>query len=634
MCGICGIIDFKSKTSSKQRQQSVQAMNHAIFHRGPDEEGEYYDRIASLAMRRLSIIDLAGGQQPIFNESKDICIFFNGEIYNFQELRDELLAKGHQFKTNSDTETIVHLYEEIGTDLFARLKGMFALCLYDLRQQKFILGRDRFGEKPLFYHWNGTTFSFSSEIQSLLCHKAIPRRLNHEALPYYFRTSLVPEPLTLFQDIHSLPPAHFVEITEDNISINNYFSIDYKINNDLKTEEDAIAFIQPKLEQAVARQTISDVPIGAFLSGGIDSSTVVALLQKNSSKKISTFNVRFEDEVFDESSIARKVAEFWDTDHHEITIPNYDFTEDVFWTIICHIGVPFRDSSAIPTYFVSKAIGQHVKVALSGDGGDELFAGYSLFQWHEKILTLQKIPKFIRQSSQFSLQLAQHFPVLKNTSKIRQLQRVLNTSFEEKQDIPIALNEFFKAAEIEGLLGIKETYQRLKNYPATAQNWSNLRKVMYYRTVHTLPSNMLIKVDRMSMANSLEVRAPFLDPDLFDAAAQLPDPFLIKNGKGKHLIRKIMEKDLPSEVFNHPKKGFSIPLYKYQNEAFKKLAQRLLFEENPLPNLFERTFLERIYHQGLTQKKNTAQQSVFQASHRLWMVMQLLGWAEVFGVGE
>jgi len=634
MCGICGIIDFQNKTSSEQRQQSVQAMNQAILHRGPDEEGTYHDKIASLAMRRLSIIDLISGQQPIFNETKDVCIFFNGEIYNFQEIRSELLAKGYQFQTNSDTETIVHLYEEVGADLFIRLKGMFALCLYDLKQQKFILGRDRFGEKPLFYHWNGTTFSFSSEIQSLLCHRAIPKRLNQEALPYYFRTSLVPEPLTLFQDIYSLPPAHFIEVTANKIDIKSYFSIDYKINSNIKTEEEAIAFIQPKLEQAVARQTISDVPIGAFLSGGIDSSTVVALLQKNSSKKISTFNVRFEDEAFDESPVARKVAEFWETDHHEITIPNYDFTEDIFWTIIRHVGVPFRDSSAIPTYFVSKAIGQEVKVALSGDGGDELFAGYSLFQWHEKIINLQRLPKFVRQSGKFSLQLAQHLPLLKDKSKIRQIQRVLNTSFQNPKDIPIALNEFFKTTEIEELFGNNVNYKRLKKYPSTAQNWSNLRRVMYYRSIHTLPANMLIKVDRMSMANSLEVRAPFLDPDLFDAAAQLPDEFLIKNGKGKYLLRKIMEKDLPIEVFNHPKKGFGIPLYKYQNEAFKKLAQRLLFEENPLPNLFEQGFLEQIYHQGLSQKKNTAQRSVFQASHRLWMVMQLFGWAEVFGVEE
>ncbi|MEL6944942.1 MAG: asparagine synthase (glutamine-hydrolyzing), partial [Bacteroidota bacterium] len=459
------------------------------------------------------------------------------------------------------------------------------------KEQTFILGRDRFGEKPLFYHWDETTFSFSSEIQSLLCNKTIPRKLNQEALPYYFRTSLVPEPLTLFQNIYSLPPAHFIEVSVSNIAIKSYFSIDYQINNNLKTEEDVIAFIQPKLEQAVQRQTISDVPIGAFLSGGIDSSTVVALLQKNSSKKISTFNVRFEDEAFDESPIAKKVAEFWDTDHHEITIPNYDFTEDIFWTIIRHVGVPFRDSSAIPTYFVSKAIGQHVKVALSGDGGDELFAGYSLFQWHEQILKLQRIPKFIRQGTNQSLGFAKYFLFLKNNSKIRQLQRVLNTSFEAQEDIPIALNEFFKASEIETLLDGKEYYNRLKGYPSTAQNWSNLRRVMYYRSVHTLPANMLIKVDRMSMANSLEVRAPFLDPDLFDAAAQLPNSFLIQKGKGKHLIRKIMEKELPTEVFNHPKKGFGIPLYKYQNEAFQRLAQRLLFEENPLPNLFERSFL-------------------------------------------
>ncbi len=632
MCGICGIINLQHKTSEKTRKQSVEKMNAALLHRGPDEAGLFSDEWVTMAMRRLSIIDLTGGTQPIFNETGDIGVVFNGEIYNYEALKADLLTKGHHFKTQSDTEVLVHLYEEYRTDMLPKLKGMFAFCLYDIKQKNILLARDRFGEKPLFYHWDEQRLSFSSEIKSLLCDTSVPRKLNHAALPYYLRTSLVPEPMTLFADIKSLPPGHYLQWNTSRFEVKPYFKIEYKINKDIQKEEDAIAFIKPKLERAVQRQRVSDVPLGAFLSGGIDSSTVVALLQKQSSQRIQTFNVRFEDEAYNESPIARKVADYWNTEHHEIVVPNYDFDEDIFWTIINHVGLPFRDSSAIPTFLISKAIRQHVKVALSGDGGDELFGGYSLFQWHEKILKLQTIPKPLRVLGSKGLQFAQHVPMLKDVSKVRQLQRALRTSFEEKIAIPIALNAFFSSEEVNEILSGTYTYPALRTYPESLQKNSALRRIMYYRSAHTLPANMLVKVDRMSMANSLEVRAPFLDPDLFDAAAQLPDKFLIQNGKGKHIIREIMKDDLPAEVFNHPKKGFGIPLYKYQNEAFQKLAKQLLFDDNPWEGFFQHEFLETTYHEGLQHQKSTAQMSVFQSAHRLWMLMQLLGWAKAFKV--
>jgi asparagine synthase (glutamine-hydrolysing) len=634
MCGICGIVDLTGSGSESQRRQSVAAMNEALLHRGPDEGGAFSDPFISMAMRRLSIIDLAGGAQPIFNETGDIAVVFNGEIYNYPELKSSLQAKGHHFQTQSDTEVIVHLYEDQAEGMLPLLRGMFAFCVYDLRNKCVLIARDRFGEKPLFYHWNQQQLSFSSELKSLLTNAAIPRRLNHQALPYYFRTSLVPEPLTLFEGIESLPAGHYLRWNQDQLEVKPYFQIEYAINNDLQTDEDAIAFIQPQLERAVARQTISDVPIGAFLSGGIDSSSVVALLQKNSSQKIKTFNVRFEDEAYDESPIARKVAEFWDTDHHEIVVPNYDFSEDIFWTIISHVGVPFRDSSAIPSFLISKAIRQKVKVALSGDGGDELFGGYSLFQWYQKILNVRRMPRPFRQLGSTATALAKQLPLLKETSSIRKLHRALQTTLLSKADIPIALNEMFQASTVEEILGGSFDYPLLKKYPATLAHNSDLRTIMYYRAKHTLPANMLIKIDRMSMANSLEVRAPFLDPDLFAATAQLPDKFLIRNGKGKYILRKIMEKDLPPEVFDHPKRGFSIPLYKYQNEAFKALAKDLIFDNNPFPGLFQESFLREVYERGLTNRKSTAEYSVFQSAHQLWMLMQLFGWARYFKVEE
>lgn len=636
MCGICGIIDIKNKLAKDTRNSFVQDMNQAILHRGPDEGGHYQDDISALAMRRLSIIDLSSGQQPIFNETKDIGVFFNGEIYNYPDLRTDLIQKGHHFKTQSDTEVLVHLYEDLGTKMLPLLKGMFTFCLFDKKKKNFLLAKDRFGEKPLFYHHQDGKFSFSSEIKSLLADKSIPRKLNQEALPYYFRTSLLPEPMTMFEGIFSLPPGHFIQINATGeISIKKYFDLQYQVDKNIKTEEQATAFIRPILEQAVQRQTISDVPIGAFLSGGIDSSTIVALLQKNASKPIQTFTARFEDQAYDESTIARKVADYCGTQHHEMVVPNYDFTEEIFWMIIDHVGQPFRDSSAIPSFLITQEIRKHVKVALSGDGGDELFGGYSVFQWYQKISDFQKIPRLIRQIGQYGLQVAQQVPLINNISKIRQIQRGVSTSLEALDDIPIALNAFFNESEIQQLFqqNVNLDFLLLKKYPAHIRNSSALRKIMFYRTQYTLPANMLVKIDRMSMANSLEVRAPFLDPDLFDAAAKLPDKFLLKNGKGKHIIRKIMEKELPPEVFNHPKMGFSIPLHQYQNTAFKNLARRLLFEENPWPDLFEPAYLQQIYREGLEIKQDTAQKSVFQASHQLWMMMQLLGWAQRFGVG-
>ena len=635
MCGITGIISFNKGLSTAQRNDFVSAMNAAILHRGPDESGDFHNDYCSLAMRRLSIIDLSSGQQPIYNETGKIGVFFNGEIYNYPELREELSRKGHQFKTNSDTEVLVHLYEEYGTKMLPLLRGMFAFCIFDKEKNTYLVARDRFGEKPLFYHFADQIFSFSSEIKSLLENKNIPRQLNHKALPYYFRTSLLPEPMTLLKDIFCLPAGHFVEIDKNGISVQKYFEIEYNIDQNIKTEADAEAFIRPVLEKALQRQTISDVPIGAFLSGGIDSSTIVALLQKNASKPIKTFTARFAEADFDESTIAKKVAEYCGTEHHELVIPNYDFTEDIFWTIIDHVGQPFRDSSAIPSFLLTKEIRKHVKVALSGDGGDELFGGYDVFQWYQKIGKIRQIPRPIRQLGLFGLEVAQHIPVIGSHAKIRQIKRGISTSLEDLDDIPIALNSFFSPLEIQQLLQNQPNlaFSALKQYPKKIREASPLRKIMYYRTQHTLPANMLIKIDRMSMANSLEVRAPFLDPDLFAAAAQLPDKFLIKNGKGKHIIRQIMEKELPSEVFNHPKSGFSIPLHKYQNTTFKNLAYRLLFVDNPFPDLFDEDYLKLIYQQGLMGLQTaTTRKSIFQTSHQLWMLMQLFGWGERFEV--
>lgn len=641
MCGICGIIDPAAGFPSEERRATVARMNEALYHRGPDEAGSYTDPYCDLAMRRLSIIDLGGGQQPIYNETREVMVFFNGEIYNYQELRQKLLSRGHRLSTDSDTEVLVHLYEDQGEDFLHELKGMFAFCLYDRRRRIFLLARDRFGEKPLYYHWKQGILTFASEVRSLLENKRIGRKLDQEALPYYFRTSLVPEPLTLLCGVKSLPAGHLMIVQDDELTVRPYFRLSYRPDPKLRSEEAAAALIAPLLSQAVRRQRVSDVPVGAFLSGGMDSSTVVALLQEQSEGPIPTFHVRFEDQGFDESPIARKVAEYCGTDHHEIVVPDYDFSEDLFWEIIDHVGLPFRDSSAIPTYLISRAIRRHVKVALSGDGGDELFGGYRQFHWYRQIMGLQHFPQLLRRALLSGLDLARQVPGLSGLSQLRQGRRAVRTSLLHPQDVAVSLQEMFTGAAVRDLFrphtayapnGYLWAYDQLKDYPEESRHWSPLRKIMYYRMHHTLPSNMLVKVDRMSMANSLEVRAPFLDPDLYEAASRLPDEMLMRRGQGKYLLRRIMRDKLPPEVFTHPKKGFSIPLYKYQNEAFQHLAKDLLFSDSPLHEILDGAQLENIYRTGISQQQNSAQISVFRSAHQLWMMMQLFGWVRRFEV--
>lgn len=637
MCGICGMIDLAAP-QTETRASYIKDANRAMHHRGPDEDGVYADDWGSIAMRRLSIIDLSGGTQPIYNEDASLVIVMNGEIYNYRELREHLLAKGHQFQTNSDTETLVHLYEEYGTEMPKYLKGMFAFSLIDKKQKRLFIGRDRFGEKPLFYYHDDKMFAFASELKSLLQHKKIPRKLNREALLYYLSISFVPDPMTLLQDIHSLPPGYCMTLDANGeMKSWAYFEPDYKIDDSLKTEQDVIAMLRPKLEQAVTRQKVSDVPLGAFLSGGIDSSTVVAMLQKNSTERIKTFTVKFEEATYDESHIAREVAEKLGTDHHEITIPNQNFTEDIFWTIIDHVGTPFPDSSAIPTYFISKEIRQHVKVALSGDGGDELFGGYPVFDWYRKVLSLQKIPSLLRKGAVGLLDLQANVPGLGGISKIRQARRAFSASTVTQEALGMALHYMFEPQEITKIVanGLASP-QNLKNIqvdlPPEWKSWTPLRQIMYYRLRYNLPLDMLVKVDRMSMANSLEVRAPFLDPDLFEASAKIPDEFLRRDGKGKWIIRQMMANDLPDSVFNHPKSGFSIPLHKYQNEAFIKLAESFFNSNNPVVSLFDKTALQEILRNGLSNQADNARHSVYKSSHQLWTLMQLFGWAERFDV--
>lgn len=632
MCGICGIIDLNERAHPRLHQEAVKKMNAAMTHRGPDDSGFENFGATALAMRRLAIIDLATGQQPIYNEDGRICVFLNGEIYNYRELRENLLKQGHVFRTTSDTEVLAHLYEEEGRDLTRKLKGMFAFCIYDRRKETVFIARDRFGEKPLFYYEHDGVLSFSSELSSLLRHSSVPRVLNEEALSYHLKIGIVPEPLTLFKDIFSLPPGHSMEVNKQGHHVTRYFQIDYQADPQIKTEADCIAYLRPILENAVKRQMVSDVPLGAFLSGGIDSSTVVALMQTQSSERIKTFTVRFEERSYDESPIARAVATHLGTNHTEITVPNQSFDEDLFWMIIDHTGLPFGDSSAIPSYFVTREIRKHVTVALSGDGGDELFGGYREFWWWQQIQQLQKaVPLPFRQLAHSLFDLSAKLPGLGKLSLLRQFRNTFAYANVEPKRTAIEMHSNFRDSQLNSLYrgGLKNhDYPLLEDYWHEAKNWSPLRKIMYYRLKYNLAVNMLVKVDRMSMANSLEVRAPFLDPDLFEASAKLPDKYLIKRRQGKYIIRKLMKDKLPACVFDHPKVGFAIPLHRYQNEVYRDLTERLFTADNPMSSVLSLDMVKSIRDTGLQTMTDNASLSVYHSAHRLWSLLLLYGWAE------
>jgi asparagine synthase (glutamine-hydrolysing) len=624
---MCGISGFISKGNKVYRDEKVAFMNNEILHRGPDDDGFYSDEYCSLAMRRLSIIDLSNGKQPLYSSNNRYLIFFNGEIYNYKELKENLLTKGLSFKTNSDTEVVVNLYMIYGDSMLLMLHGMFAFCIYDQIDKSYFFARDKFGEKPLYYFYDKKKFVFSSEMNALLSSKIFIPVLRKEKLGSYLRMGYVEEPNTLVQNVFTLPPSSFMKICNDlKIIVKEYSIIKYQADNNIKTIDDAADFIKPFFRKSVEKQLVSDVPVGAFLSGGIDSSSVVAMMSDITQKQFKTFTVKFNSKGYDESKIARLVAQKFGTEHHEIPVGNSEFTVEQFWKIIKHVGLPFPDSSAIPTDFVTKEIVKDVKVALSGDGGDEVFGGYTVFDWLSKVNKLHSLPKSIRNITKNSIEFLNRDLIKSN--KLRQISKVLRIGGLEIDRLIQETHALFDEEECNKFFINQLIYPELFEYK---QSETLLRNAMRYRIKYDLPLDMLIKVDRMSMSNSLEVRSPFLDSILFEASCKLPDKFLRKGGVGKLVIRKMMEKELPSEVFNHPKSGFSIPIHDYRNEEFNILAKELLSKPF-IVQLFKKEVLDSLLKGGLVDNKNDENGSIYRKTHQLWSLMMLSGWISFYNI--
>jgi asparagine synthase (glutamine-hydrolysing) len=552
-------------------------MCNQIIHRGPDDEGIFVQEGAGLGMRRLSIIDLSGGHQPVFNEDRSAWIVFNGEIYNFLELRPDLEKRGHKFRTNCDTEVIIHLYEEMGTEFVQKLRGMFALAIYDKAKRKLVLARDRVGKKPLHYALLKDKLYFSSEIKSILAVAPELAEVNSQALLEYLYYGYVPDPITAFTGIQKLPPGHLLEFENGKITIRQYWDLPEYSTHNPKSEEECLEELEARLLEATRIRLISDVPLGAFLSGGTDSSTIVALMARASSAPVKTFSIGFTKDDFNESAYARMVAQKFGTEHHEMILE-----PDVVQTVehlTSTLEEPFGDSSMLPTYYVSQMARQHVTVALSGDGGDEVFAGYDRYRVHSDRRFFENVPEWARRFFRDQI-----FGRLPRTMKGRKFTYNVTLPWRERYVDGLSFVPAFErdtpllSGDFRAVLRRSDDPQNvLMRYFAQAPAHDPVSELLYVDTKTYMVGDILTKVDRMSMLNSLEVRVPILDHQFMEWVTGLPPEWKLRGSKQKYILRKLAERvGVPSQALDRPKRGFALPLVHWMRNELKETLMILL----------------------------------------------------------
>src|ERR1043166_3584541 len=580
MCGIAGYIDLWDAGEAREveeRSAVLDRMCRIITHRGPDDQGVMLKPGVALGMRRLSIIDLAGGHQPISGEDGSVTIVFNGEIYNFLELKPQLEALGHTFSTHSDTEAIVHAYEEFGPECLQHLRGMFAFAIWDEKARRLFIARDRAGKKPLYYTTTPKgTLVFGSELKALLEHPDVIRDLDVEALDAYITLGYVPDPLSIFRHIHKLPPGHYLTFSAGDVLVKQYWDFDLQNDRSL-SEKDCLEELRALLDESVRLRLISDVPLGAFLSGGIDSSTVVAMMARHMGQPVKTFSIGFHEDSYSELKYARLTAEKFATDHHEffVTPDICSIVDELVW----HFDEPFADSSAIPTYMVSKLAREHVTVILSGDGGDELFAGYTRYVVDRKREGFGLLPRPLREHVMRPL--SQHLPhatwgrnYLHNVS-LDPISRYLDsvsvfTSLNRKSlYTPEFSNKLGRATYVSKL------FRSLDDHVDSDEP---LDRLLYLDSKTYLPGDILTKVDRMSMAVSLEARAPLLDHKLIEFVARIPASLKLAGLETKYLLKKAVKDLVPSEILNRPKQGFGVPIQEWINQQLRSRLRETLTE--------------------------------------------------------
>ena len=565
MCGICGI--YKYGSGLPVERGDLKAMNDLLVHRGPDDEGYYEHDNVGLAMRRLSIIDISTGHQPISNEDGTAWIVFNGEIYNYQELREGLLARGHVFKTKSDTEVILHLYEEKGEDFPKDLRGMFAAAIWDDKKKKLVIARDRIGKKPLLYAVTPSCFAFASELRSLLTIKDLKREINPAAIDAYLTLQYIPSPISIFKGISKLEPASVLVFEAGKVRTHKYWDLPAGAKKLDAPVEELKERLRAEMSEAVKIRLMSEVPLGAFLSGGIDSSIVTALMAKHSSTPVKTFAIGFKEEKFSELGYARQVAKMYGTEHTEFTVEAHmtDILEKLAW----HYGEPYADSSALPSYFVSRETRRSVTVALNGDGGDEAFGGYLRYVGMKAERMIAAAPGW---SKAAALKAVGAFPKTAPFNIFWRLEKFLKFSVMETTERRyLSTVSFFGPGEASGiysdkfanLLGNDKDFgeRYLSGLFALNPDEDLLNRMTYVDMRSYLPECLMAKMDIASMANSLETRSPFLDHKVLEFAFSLPGNLKLKGLKGTKWILKEAFKDmLPPEIYSRGKMGFGIPL--------------------------------------------------------------------------
>lgn len=627
MCGICGIFNFGSK--KPVGRDLIQRMTATLRHRGPDDEGYYFSNRMSdvrcqigLGVRRLSIIDLETGHQPVHNEDKSIWIVFNGEIYNFNDLRENLEKKGHRFYTKSDTEVIVHLYEEYGQDCVQKLNGMFAFAIWDSREERLFLARDRIGIKPFFYTEHKGSLIFASEIKSILENRKISREIDIPSLHSMMKLQYIPAPKTIFKEIKKLLPGHILTCQRGKISIERYWDLD------LTRKEESEAFYLeelPKLlEESVKLRLISDVPLGAFLSGGIDSSIIVGLMSKFSEKPVKTYSVGFEaEDSFNELKYARLASRHFKTEHQELIMKSKDI-EELLPKLVYHLDDPITDPAVIPTYLVSRLAKEEVSVVLTGEGGDELFAGYRRYSLDRLATYYGKLPNVIRKKMVPNLVL-KLFPKgrfqqgLEAINQPPGVQRHLKwvSKFSDEALGKLYTEQMKDSDREEKLEGIFQPYFE------SGKERDFLSQVLYCDIKNWLPDDLLVKVDRMSMATSLEARVPYLDHRMVELCISMPVHLKLSGFISKYILREAFSDLVPKKILKRKKQGFTIPLASYFRKELKDFTCEILSQNSIAKRgYFNYNHIKHLLKEHFKGKRDY--------SREIWSLLVFELWAQAF----
>jgi asparagine synthase (glutamine-hydrolysing) len=622
MCGICGIFEFHRREPIPETL--LHRMSQAIVHRGPDDEGIYAGPGIGFGFRRLSIIDVAGGHQPIPNEDESLWVMLNGEIYNYPELYRDLCDRGHRFRTRSDTETIVHLYEEYGEDCFRRLRGMFAIALWDSRERKLLLARDRVGKKPLFYAADRERLLFGSELKAILAADGLPRAIDNYALSDYFSFGYIPAPKTIYRAARKLRPGHYLVASAAGLREVQYWDLSFaEVEN--RTEAEWCELLRHELCEATRVRLMSEVPLGAFLSGGVDSSSVVAMMSHVMKRPATTCSIGFEEKEYDEMTYAREVAQLFGTEHHEHVVrPN---ALDVVDKLVWHYDEPFADSSAVPTYYVSWVARQHVTVALGGDGGDESFAGYRRYFFDSLENRMRRHVPLAARRHIFG-PLGRWYPALAWAPRPLRAKATLQSLARSPLAGYFNSVSIFRPGEKPNLftpefrqaLGGYDSLDVLREYYDRAGTDDLLSRIQYVDIKTYLTDDILAKVDRASMAVSLEVRAPLLDHQLMEKVARIPSTFKLRGRTGKYIFKKAMKPVLPASILYRGKQGFAVPLDRWFRKELRELAEQALFSAND--GVLDRAFLKKIWEQH--------QKGIYDRSAHLWSVLMYRRWRERF----